>query len=102
MKVMSDKETQLGTVDKLERVVDRLRAVASTLPGRHALEREIADIEKAATNVRAVAEGWPIDSEGRRLRPPLLEVVLMAPVSQHRSRGLVLGGNLCEFKKNNR
>ena len=36
MKVMSDKETQLGTVDKLERVVDRLRAVASTLPGRHA------------------------------------------------------------------
>ena len=40
----SDKETLVAAADLLKRVADRLRAVASTLPGDKPLRAEIADL----------------------------------------------------------
>ena len=56
----SDKETLVAAADLLKRVADRLRAVASTLPGDKPLRAEIAALERAAKRVLAVAEGWPV------------------------------------------
>ena len=57
----SDTETLVAAADLLMRVADRLRAVASTLPGDKPLRAEIAALEQSATNVCAVAKGWPKD-----------------------------------------
>ena len=55
----NDKAALLAATDRLEGVADRLRAVAATLPGDKPLRAEILAIERSATNVRAVVEGWP-------------------------------------------
>ena len=58
----SEKKTLVAEAARLVDVADRLRAVASTLPGDKPLGVEIMHLEQAATNVRAVAEQWPQDA----------------------------------------